>query len=180
MGNIENRQVPTTFSQHFVDVGLSNPLWNSMEVEGQGRRKKGKVCPPKTFPICQRLDGGEDGCLFCLGHASSFIRLRTSILSSVSFKHPPRLSVVDMGETVRIPKMESRAARFALPIHVHRTAVKSASTKFGGTEFWRKDERTGWRHEAWPDQCLSSETADLVTRCRRFVSPPLLTATTAQ
>ncbi|KAK1496780.1 hypothetical protein CABS01_10929 [Colletotrichum abscissum] len=97
MGNIENRQVPTTFSQHFVDIGLSNPLWNSMEVEGQGRRKKGKVCPPKTFPICQRLDGGEDGCLFCLGHASSFIRLRTSILSSVSFKYPPRLSVVDMG-----------------------------------------------------------------------------------
>ncbi|KAK1508357.1 hypothetical protein CTAM01_02143 [Colletotrichum tamarilloi] len=77
MGNIENRQVPTTFSQHFVDIGLSNPLWNSMEVEGQRRRKKGKVYPPKTFPIRQRLNGGENGCRFCLGHASSFIRLRT-------------------------------------------------------------------------------------------------------
>lgn len=34
-----------------------------------------------------------------------------------------------------------------------------------------KDERTGWRHEVWPNQCLGSETADLVTRCRRFVLP---------
>ncbi|KAK1534420.1 uncharacterized protein CCOS01_03172 [Colletotrichum costaricense] len=77
MGNIENRQVPTTFSQHFVDVGISNPLWNSMEVAGKTEERKGVRCPPKTFPICQRLNGGEDGCLFCLGHASSFIRLRT-------------------------------------------------------------------------------------------------------
>ncbi|KAI3552294.1 hypothetical protein CSPX01_00043 [Colletotrichum filicis] len=77
MGNIENRQVPTTFSQHFVDIGLSNPLWNSMEVEGQERYGTYSRCPPKTFPICQRLNGGEDGCLFCLRHASSFIRLRT-------------------------------------------------------------------------------------------------------